>query len=544
MPTITIDHQRIEAKPGETILQAARAAGIEIPTLCYLEGFDASSSCMVCAVKNKANGQFIPACGSRALDGMEIEHQTDEVRDTRRMALELLFSDHLGDCLSPCQRICPAHLGIPALLKHLRAGEFGLAAASARRDLALAGILCRTCHRPCEHGCRRSDHDESVAIADLVSHAIDTELAAGPPRPPLSPSPRPERIIIVGSGFTGLSTAWFLAQQGYACTVIDEHPAPATSIRNAFPELPEGLLDAELGLLASAGIEFRSATRIDSSAALDGLAAEAAAVILATGPGTPSQAAALGLSLAGAHLAVDRESMMTSRPGVFAAGRAVRPKAHPVGCVADAKALVQCVGQFLTGQPVRRPSKPFSVFMGRLLDGEMPDFLQDVSPTPRVGPAAMAVDMTRAIEESHRCVHCNCAKADVCKLRQLAIDLDVNMNRFSSGERMRFKRNVEHPLVCFEPGKCIRCGNCIKVAGDHQEALGLTFLGRGFDSHPGVPFSESMAAGLLEAARAAVAACPTGALTLRESPLAQDCGAAAEPSANCGCVGSCRQDGI
>jgi len=216
MPTITIDHQRIEAKPGETILQAARAAGIEIPTLCYLEGFDASSSCMVCAVKNKANGQFIPACGSRALDGMEIEHQTDEVRDTRRMALELLFSDHLGDCLSPCQRICPAHLGIPALLKHLRAGEFGLAAASARRDLALAGILCRTCHRPCEHGCRRSDHDESVAIADLVSHAVDTELAAGPPRPPLSPSPRPERIIIVGSGFTGFSTAWFLATQGYA----------------------------------------------------------------------------------------------------------------------------------------------------------------------------------------------------------------------------------------------------------------------------------------------------------------------------------------
>ena len=81
---------------------------------------------------------------------------------------------------------------------------------------------------------------------------------------------------------------------------------------------------------------------------------------------------------------------------------------------------------------------------------------------------------------------------------------------------MRFQRNIEHPMVCFEAGKCIRCGNCIKVAGDHQEALGLTFIGRGFDVHIGVPFHESMRDALLEAARAAVAACPTGALTLRE----------------------------
>ena len=93
---------------------------------------------MVCAVKLKHSGQFIPSCASRVIDGMEIENDTPDVRDTRRMALELLFSDHLGDCLSPCQRICPAHLGIPAVLKHKRAGETGLAAASARRDLALA----------------------------------------------------------------------------------------------------------------------------------------------------------------------------------------------------------------------------------------------------------------------------------------------------------------------------------------------------------------------------------------------------------------------
>jgi predicted molibdopterin-dependent oxidoreductase YjgC len=209
--------------------------------------------------------------------------------------------------------------------------------------------------------------------------------------------------------------------------------------------------------------------------------------------------------------------MMSSRIGVFIAGRAIRPTAQPVGSVADGKAAAVCIQQFLSNEDPARPAKPFSVFMGKVVDAEMHDFLQQTSTSERSDAAAMALDIDRAIEESHRCVHCNCAKADVCKLRQLAVDYQVNLNRFSTGERMRFQRNIEHPMVCFEAGKCIRCGNCIKVAGDHQEALGLTFIGRGFDVHIGVPFHESMRDGLLEAARAAVAACPTGALTLRES---------------------------
>jgi ferredoxin len=522
MPSLTIDGHHIDAEPGQTILQAARAAGIEIPTLCHLEGFEAGASCMVCAVKLKHNGQFIPACGSRVVAGMELEHDTAEVRDTRRMALELLFSDHLGDCLSPCQRICPAHLGIPAVLKHMRAAAPGLAAAAARRDLALAGILCRVCHRPCESGCRRGVHDDPVAIAELVGHAIATELAAGEPRPPLPPPPQHGQIAIIGAGFSGLSAAWFLAQHGYASTVIDENPQPAATLRAAYPELPPGLLAAELRLLARAGVTFRNATRIADAAALADLTNEFAAVVLATGPATHTQAAAFGLARDGHKLGTDKHSMMTSRDGVFGIGRAVRPNGQPVGSVADGKAVAVCIRQYLTNQPLARPAKPFSVFMGKVDAAEMHEFLQDTHAAARHEAKAMAIDIGRAIEESNRCVHCNCAKAEVCKLRQLAVDFEVNLHRFSSGERMRFHRNLEHPLVRFEAGKCIRCGNCIKVAGDHQEALGLTFIGRGFDVHLGVPFHESMRDGLLEAARAAVAACPTGALTLREAPAAED----------------------
>ncbi len=79
MPSITIDQQTIEAQPGETVLQAARAAGIEIPTLCYLDGFEAGASCMVCAVKLKHNGQFIPSCASRVVEGMELVREIQEM---------------------------------------------------------------------------------------------------------------------------------------------------------------------------------------------------------------------------------------------------------------------------------------------------------------------------------------------------------------------------------------------------------------------------------------------------------------------------------
>jgi len=514
MPHLTIDGQSISAPEGSTILQAAKRAGIDIPTLCYLEGLEASASCMVCAVKLKHNGKFIPSCASRVIDGMEIECDSPDVRDTRRTALELLFSDHLGDCLSPCQRICPAHLGIPTMLEHLREKQPGKAAASIRRDLALPGALCRVCHKPCESGCRRSVEDEAVAIADLVCHAIDTEREAGEPRLPPPPKERTARVAIIGAGFTGLSAAWFLRQNGYPCVVIDADDEPASTIRTDHPELPPEVLAAEVHLLERSGVEFRLGTHIADSASLAALSSGFDAVLIATGPATIEQAEALGLKIDGKKLAADKQTMMTSREGIFAAGRAVRPTGKPVNSVADAKAVAVCIHQFISGKTLRRPPKPFSIFMGKLACGEMDDMMLESNPAPRV--AGSEFDITKAIEESNRCVKCNCAKADICKLRELALDYDVNPNRFSSGERIRYSRNVEHPLVRFEPAKCIRCGNCIKVAREHAENLGLTFIGRGFDVHLGTPFHESMSDALRTAAKAAVDSCPVGALTLRD----------------------------
>ena len=108
--------------------------GVDVPTLCYVDGYEASTSCLVCMVKVRGTGRLAPACGTRAEDGMEIESETDDVRQVRRMALELLLSDHVGDCLAPCHFTCPAHMDI------LRNAPANLGRKAPRRDRDRQGI--------------------------------------------------------------------------------------------------------------------------------------------------------------------------------------------------------------------------------------------------------------------------------------------------------------------------------------------------------------------------------------------------------------------
>jgi NADH dehydrogenase/NADH:ubiquinone oxidoreductase subunit G len=100
---ITLDGNTFSAESGETILDAATRQGIEIPTLCYFktDEMEPSTSCLVCLVK--VSGKFVPSCATKVADGMFIESETEEVRDLRRTAFELLLSDHADDCRS-CNR--------------------------------------------------------------------------------------------------------------------------------------------------------------------------------------------------------------------------------------------------------------------------------------------------------------------------------------------------------------------------------------------------------------------------------------------------------
>lgn len=97
MPKVTIDNKSIEVPHGTALLEVARKLDVDIPTMCYEEGYPYFSSCMMCMVKDLARNRMIPACSALVVADMEIETDSVEVREARKDTLELLLSEHVGN---------------------------------------------------------------------------------------------------------------------------------------------------------------------------------------------------------------------------------------------------------------------------------------------------------------------------------------------------------------------------------------------------------------------------------------------------------------
>jgi NADP-reducing hydrogenase subunit HndD len=98
MPALTIDNKRVEVAEGTSILDAARKAGVHIPTLCYLESVQAIGSCRVCLVEVEGAKTLVASCVTPAAEGMKVHTASRRVREARRNVVELILSDHEGDC--------------------------------------------------------------------------------------------------------------------------------------------------------------------------------------------------------------------------------------------------------------------------------------------------------------------------------------------------------------------------------------------------------------------------------------------------------------
>lgn len=91
--TLTIDDRQLSAQDDETILQAAREAGIAIPTLCHLDGLSEAGACRMCLVEVAGSGKLAASCVTRVAENMVIKSNTEQLREYRRMIVELLFAE-------------------------------------------------------------------------------------------------------------------------------------------------------------------------------------------------------------------------------------------------------------------------------------------------------------------------------------------------------------------------------------------------------------------------------------------------------------------
>ena len=150
MFTINIDRKELTAFAGQTILDVARLNGIDIPTLCHDERLQPYGGCGLCVVEVEGFAKLLRACATEATPGMVISTASERVRESRKMTLELLLSDHSGDCRGPCIKACPAHTDVQGYLALIANGEYREAVALIKERLPLPASIGRVCPHPCE----------------------------------------------------------------------------------------------------------------------------------------------------------------------------------------------------------------------------------------------------------------------------------------------------------------------------------------------------------------------------------------------------------
>ncbi|MDR2115007.1 MAG: (2Fe-2S)-binding protein [Planctomycetaceae bacterium] len=540
---ITIDDHVVSVTEGETVLDAATRLGINIPTLCYVKSEHEPASCLVCLVKYK--GKFVPACATKIEDGMIIESETEEVRQLRRTALELLLSDHFGDCYAPCQLACPARLDIPLMLRQIRAENPAAAIQTIKETIPLPAVLGRVCPKPCEKICRRKEFDKAVEICTVKRYAADYDLAQQQPYFPPLRSSTGKRVIIIGAGPSGLSAAFYLARFGHRVALYAQGKKPGGRLRTIDEsQLPASVLDAEIRTILSLPIDYYPDEHLDwmIPATFAEIQHSFDAVLLCTGQCSSEILEQSGFETVQGRLRIDLPSFQTSVSNVFATGTIFRAKTTMiVRSVADGREAAESIDRFLqhgTAHPAVSPY--YGVKLGKLSHEELTAFAETnrndkpvnhsaepVSETATKTTTATATatattipakniysetNLSQMVREAERCLHCDCRGRSQCRLLRYASLYQADNHRFEESVRKPFTIQRSGNII-FEAGKCIKCGICVNVSKKADEEWGLTFLGRGFEVRIGVPFGESFQKALTKSAAEAVQLCPTAALS-------------------------------
>lgn len=521
MVHLSIDNLNVEVSDGATVLQAARKLGIDVPAMCCLADHAPNVSCMCCLVRIDDAAGFVPSCATKVREGMRVESETREVHSLRKTGIELLLADHAGDCHAPCQNTCPAKMDIPNMLRQVADGDYAAALATVKREIALPAILGRVCPEVCEQACRRGQHDSPAAICKIKRFVADQDLQSPAPFKPATLPDSGKRVAVVGAGPTGLTAAYHLRQCGHACVLFDAADEPGGRLRSEFAnELPTQVLQSETNAVLSLGVERRFGMAVNDAQALDTLAAEFDAVLLATGRHGPAYDQA-GITTTKSGVRVDAATRQTSRAGVFAAGNAVRPYKLVVQSVAEGKLAAECIDGWLRGAPPPDRRKAFETRLARLTNQELCDFCDGAVPTPRVDSRLLEGDAAESFvkREAERCLECDCRALASCLLHHYAEMYDCDAQHYRT-EARHFAGRLTGEHVTLEHGKCILCGICVQLAAQAPDAEGLAVLHRGVETCIAPPDGVSLDAALGSAATRCAEECPTGAIVLVESTRA------------------------
>lgn len=283
-----IDGVEVEATAEDTILSSAKRAGIEIPTLCFSEDTAIYGACGVCVVEAEGVPKLLRACSAKPQEGYKVHTDSERVVRARKTALELLLSDHTGDCRGPCKLNCPAKTDCQKYVNEIKDGKYFDAVSTVYDAFPLPASIGRVCPHPCEDACRRQLVEEPISIAFLKAFAADKVLESGNTYKIPVAGDSGKRVAIIGGGPAGLTAAVKLREYGHAVTIFDQQPKMGGMLRYGIPQyrLPKEVLDAEIAIIAESGVEMKNGVKLGKDIDFDTLTKTYDAVLIAIGAWT------------------------------------------------------------------------------------------------------------------------------------------------------------------------------------------------------------------------------------------------------------------
>lgn len=177
MVNITIDGKAVQVEEGTTVLEAAKSAGIDIPTLCYLKGVNEIGACRMCLVEIKGARALQAACVYPVAEGNEIYTASPAVRNARKANLELLLSNHKKECLT-CER--NRNCELQALSEQMNVKEIPYEGEMCQEPIDDSSpsivrdpqkcVLCRRCVGACTNL-------QAIHVIDAVNRGFNTLIA-------------------------------------------------------------------------------------------------------------------------------------------------------------------------------------------------------------------------------------------------------------------------------------------------------------------------------------------------------------------------------
>ena len=307
MFNIKIDGIEFQAAPGTTILEAAQSVGIEIPTLCHDKRIEEYGACGICVVEAAGIPKLLRACSTKISDGMDINTKSERVVKSRKFALDMLLSNHTGDCKAPCSLACPAGTDCQGYVGLIANGEYEEALKLIKQRIPLPAAIGRVCPHPCQTACRRGLVEDPIQIAYLKSFVADIDLESENAFVPELAELNGKTVSIIGGGPAGLTAAYFLRIKGYSVKIYDKMPKMGGMLRYGIPQyrLPKELLDKEIKLIEELGVEMINNKTLGVDFTIESLKAESDAVVVAVGAWKSSPMRVEGENLDGVYGGID-----------------------------------------------------------------------------------------------------------------------------------------------------------------------------------------------------------------------------------------------